>query len=239
MPAPGQWSRAERRSASAIRAAPWAGSGEPARATWAGAASVGAAGVPRAARDALAPAMTGGPAPAPASRPGSPGAVPVPAAPRVQPAPRAAPRPRRRGRSAAAAGRELRRGVAAIGLCTVMAGALVWACVLQAAATEAATAARADIAALSGGNQQLQAELAGLESPARVEALAITRLGLQRPAGYVPVPLVPVTPAAAPGRPATVVATLPLPAGPAPGGAPSAWRALRAAVAGVWRRVAG
>ena len=153
------------------------------------------------------------------------------------PAP-AEPGPDRR-REAAAAG-ALRRGLGAIALCAVIGGGLAWAALAVSLQAQSVQAVQGRITAVLGENQRLAARLAALDSPSRIETLAIDQLGLQRPAAYVPVPVVPVGPLArSRGRAASAEVLLPSPPGPLPGSPAALLRVARLTVSGFWRRVAG
>lgn len=149
-------------------------------------------------------------------------------------------RPRPGRAHAARVAAELRQSLTAIGLCMVMGGLLTVVAVHISAQADAVQAAQGQIAALTGQTQQLEAQLAALESPARIEYQAITRLGLERPAAYVPVPEVPVVIRSRPQAPPTsALEVLPVAPGPVPGSVVSLWRVARHTLTGLWRRVAG
>ena len=170
-------------------------------------------------RDSTAPLLT-------------PGTLPSPA-----PGPRPRPQPRALPRSKAAA--RLRRGLGAIALAGGMAAAAVAGSVAVAQQGFAVDAARAQTQRLQGQNRQLTAELAALQSPQRVLAVAVGGLGMQRPAGYLAVPARPVPPAPAQMRAGSAQAVLPVPAGPAPGSVVAIAGGVHSAVAGAWRRMWG
>ena len=93
---------------------------------------------------------------------------------------------------------------------------------------------RQQVSLARGQDRHLQAQLAALQSPQRIERAAVDRLGMQRPAAYVAVAAAHV-PAAPPPAPAvTRQAVLPAPTGPAPGGAVALGRQIWA-----WLRLAG
>jgi|GEM_PF-4132741 len=159
--------------------------------------------------------------------------------PSEAPAPWPAVHPHVRPRAKPRAGAELRRGLVAIALVGAMAAAAVAGSVAVAQQGFAVDGARAQIQRLQGQNRQLVAQLAELQSPQRIESEAIDRLGMQRPAGYVPVAAQPVPAAPSGGAAATAQATLPVPAGPAPGGARAVARSTLVGVQALWRRIRG
>ncbi len=143
-------------------------------------------------------------------------------------------------RREAAAAWALRRGLSAIALCAVIGGSLAWAAMAVSLQAQSVQAMQGRVTAVLNENQRLAARLAALDSPSRIETLAIDQLGLQRPAAYVPVPVVPVGPVARPlGRAGSAEVLLPSPPGPLPGSPAALVRAARLAVSGLWRRVAG
>jgi hypothetical protein len=164
-----------------------------------------------------------------------PAPAPEPVAPE-----RALPPARRPDRlRAQEAARRLRRGLAVVGACGAVGLALAWGALAVSLQANGVQAMQQRLAAVLATDQRLQAQWAELDSPARIQALAVDRLGLQRPAAYVPVPVVPVVPAPAAGRSASAVVRLPVPPGPLPGSPAALWTHLRAAVSGLWRRIAG
>ncbi len=154
--------------------------------------------------------------------------VPRPAAPPF-------PRPRTRPRT----GTDPRRGLLAIVLAGAMAAAAASGSIAVAQEQFAVDGTRTQIQHLQGQNRRLVAQLAELQSPQRIESEAVDQLGMQRPAGYAPVAVQPVPPAAVRGAAHTVQVTLPVPNGPAPGGVRSIVRATVSGAQALWRRVRG
>lgn len=170
---------------------------------------------------------------APALQPGWAAPAPVRSRPETLPEPRRRVRPR----SVRAKADALRRGLAAIAL----AGGLAALCAVGSAAVAQASYAvdhaQAEVAALQDQNGQDAARLAQLQSPQRIQREAVDRLGMHRPAGYVPVVPVQAPPAPPPAPPKTAEAVVPVPAGPAPGGAVDVTRHVRGWTAATWRAV--
>lgn len=156
---------------------------------------------------------------------------------RAVPAARPVAVPRARPRARAGAG--LRRGLLAIGLAAGMAAGAVASSVAVAQQAFAVDSARVQIQLLQGQDRQLQAQLAQLQSPQRIESVAIDQLGLQRPAGYSPVSALPVPPAPTEGAATSAQAALPVPAGPAPGSASAVLRSMVRGASAAWRRIRG
>ena len=170
---------------------------------------------------------------APALHPAWAPPAPAPSLPEPQPQPRRRVRPRS-GRSKAAA---LRRGLLAIALAGGMAALCAVGSVAVAEQGYAVDRAQAEVATLQDANRQDAARLAQLENPQRIQREAVDRLGMHQPAGYVPVAPVQAPPPAPPAPPQTAQAVLPVPAGPAPGGAVADSQHIGAWASNVWRVV--
>ena len=142
--------------------------------------------------------------------------------------------PIRRVRADAAAERYLRKGLVVV----VASGALLAATALAGVAVTQQglhlDTLRQQVTQAQGQDRHLQAQLAALQSPQRIERTAVDRLGMQRPAAYVAIAAAHVPAASPPVPAATRQVVLPAPTGPAPGGVVALSRQLWA-----WLRLAG
>lgn len=159
--------------------------------------------------------------------------------PRVLPSgPPAIPAPARPRRSALAEAERLRRGLGAILVMVALGGCTAGASAVVVQADLAVQASSAHVAALRDNVRQLRLQAAQLANPQVIAQEAVDEYGMRPPAGYVPVGLRPVPAAAVPAPAHSAEGLLPLPAGPAPGGAVALGEGLGRWAGGAWRRVA-
>jgi len=171
---------------------------------------------------------------APGPWPGRDSAAPalgLPARRPASPVPAHRPRPTRR------LPRRVHRELGAILLAAALAGGAVAGSVAVVQESFLVQRVGATVAGLQDENGQLAAEYAVLQNPQRIAGQAVDSLGMRQPAGYVPVPVQGIPPAAAPAPAQSVVAVLPVAGGPAPGGAVAITRGVagrgRAVLAGL------
>lgn len=149
-------------------------------------------------------------------------------------------RPTRRVRKAyRMAPQEWRSAVSALGVISLVAIATVGASVRVAELGYAVDQAQANAATVALQNAALRDTLASLENPATIHREAIAELGLQRPAGYVPIPVFAVAPVAKVGPGSEAMLRVPAFSGPAPGGLSATWHRASTWVRSAYRSVLG
>ncbi len=139
-----------------------------------------------------------------------------------------------RVRADAESERYLRKGLMVVVACGVLLSATAVAGVVVTQQGLHLDTLRQQVSLARGQDRHLQAQLAALQSPQRIEHAAVERLGMQRPAAYVAVAAAHIPAAPPPAPAATRQAALPVPSGPAPGGAVALGRQMWA-----WLRLAG
>lgn len=119
-----------------------------------------------------------------------------------------------------------RQSLRVLSVVTLFGLGTVLASVQLASLGNAINGAQSAVQQLSGENAELEAQASALADPSTIESKAIGQLDMQRPAGYVPVAVLAVTPNRESGTGSSGVLVIPGPRGPAPGGAVATWRSI-------------
>ncbi len=119
-----------------------------------------------------------------------------------------------------------RQSLRVLSMVTLFGLGTVFASVQLASLGNAINGAQSAVQQLTGENAELEAQAAALADPSAIESKATGQLSMQRPAGYVPVAVLTVTPNRVSGSGSSGSLVIPGPSGPAPGGAVATWRSV-------------